>query len=175
MFESNLSNTPLAAITHSFQFAQRLPLQKRFSGPPAFALIGAPVLAVLVAILTLFPSDHIPTGLPVRLLAIGSLDSDPLSAKPVVITVVSASANGSAVIRVNGREMPLGNLNRGVDRKPKVPTQWTAYVEAGNTLLWGDVVNVIDVVQGLNANVVLLTTTPDMNYTHTQRSAKPTK
>jgi len=51
----------------SIHFAQRLPLQNRFSGFPAFALIASPSLAVVVAIFMLFEPYETPTGLSVKL------------------------------------------------------------------------------------------------------------
>ncbi len=173
--ELNGHRTDAQPLGRSFQFAQKLPLQNRFSGLPPFALLAAPALASLVAIFTLFQPYDVPTGLSVRLLEIGSLDSHRFSTKPVIISVVSASANGSPVIRVNSRETTLDNLDEAMGQKPKAPSQWTAYVEAESSLPWGDVVSVIDVVKGLHGNVVLLTTTPDTSSRYTQRSATPTK
>ncbi len=51
----------------SFHFAQRLPLQRRFSSLPPFALIAAPALACVVALFTPFHPYRVPTGLAVRL------------------------------------------------------------------------------------------------------------
>jgi biopolymer transport protein ExbD len=67
MFGSDLSNMPRALIARSFQFAQKLPLQKRFSGMPPFALVAAAALASLVAIFTLFQPYDVPTGLHIGL------------------------------------------------------------------------------------------------------------
>lgn len=53
----------------SIDFAQRLPLQNRFSGFPAFALIASPSLAVVIAIFVLFEPYETPTGLSVKLAA----------------------------------------------------------------------------------------------------------
>jgi biopolymer transport protein ExbD len=162
MFESDPSNMPLAAIGHSSQFAQKLSLKKRFSGLPPFALLAAPAPASLVAIFTFFQPHDVPAGLSVRLLQIGSLDNRHHEAKPVLISVVIGSPNGSVVIRVNSKETPLDQLDQAV-RKLKVPPQWTAYVEVEDTLAWDDVVKVIDVLKRLDTNVVLLTTKPNIN------------
>ena len=46
--ERKRSNVLLGAAADSVQVAQTLPLRRRFSGFPSFALIGAPLLAILV-------------------------------------------------------------------------------------------------------------------------------
>jgi len=50
-----------------FRFAQALPLKKRFSGLPPFALIAAPALASIVAMFMVFEPYETPTGLDVGL------------------------------------------------------------------------------------------------------------
>lgn len=169
-FERGLSNMPVAAcvptlsgVGRSYQFAQKLPLQSRFSNMPPFALLAAPVLASLVAIFTFFQPYEAPAGLFVRLLEVGSLENRRHPVKSAIISVDRASANGSPLIRVNFNETPVDNLDEALVRKLKLPPQWTAYVEAEDTLPWGDVVKVVDVVKGLDANVVLLTTKPNPN------------
>jgi hypothetical protein len=169
-FERDLLNMPLADCTppivgavRSFQFAQRLRLQNRFSNLPPFALLAAPVLASLVATFAFFEPCKVPTGLYVRLLEIGSLDNGHHPVKSVVISVVKGTANGSPVVRVNSKETSLGNLEEAVAPKRTARPQRTAYVEAEDTLAWDDVAKVIDVVKGLDANVVLLTAKPNTN------------
>jgi hypothetical protein len=175
-FERDLSNVPLADCTfpisgavRSFQFAQRLPLQKRFSNLPPFPVLAAPVLASLVATFVSFEPYKVPTGLYVRLLEIGSLDNRHHPVKSVVISVVRGSANGSPVVRVNSKETSLDNLEDAVAPKRTARPQ-TAYVEAEDTLAWDDVAKVIDAVKGLDANVVLLTNTPNVTV-----ARKPTR
>jgi biopolymer transport protein ExbD len=55
--ESGLSDTPLTSSSQSFQFAQKLPLQRQFASMPPFALIAAPGLAVLLALYVAFSSS----------------------------------------------------------------------------------------------------------------------
>ena len=157
------NHTYTRPLGRSVQFAQKLPLRTRFSGLPPFALVAVPAVASLVAIFTFFQPYDVPTGLYVRPLEIGSLDRHRLSAERVIISMVSARVNGSPVILVNSRETTLGNLRESMDRRLKASSQWTAYIEAENTLSWGDVAKVIDVAKGLHTDVVLLTTTPSTN------------
>ncbi len=143
-----------------FRHAQTLPLKKRFSSLPQFALIAAPALASVVVMFMAFEPYERPTGLHVRLLPIGSLDGNRFSTKPVVIAIV-AGANGSPVVRLNSRETPPGNLEEATRRELKLLAEPQVYVQAESTVAWADVTNVIDMMERLNVEVVLLTATPD--------------
>jgi biopolymer transport protein ExbB/TolQ/biopolymer transport protein ExbD len=165
-FEREFSGTvPAAIVPHEdeasprpFRRAQTLPLKKRFSALPPFALIAVPALASVVAMFMSLEPYERPTGLGVRLLPIGSLDGDRTN-KPVVISVI-AGADGSLVILVNSRETPPNNLEEATRRELKLLAEPQAYVEADGSLPWGDVANVIDRVESLQCEVILLTTTP---------------
>src|ERR1051326_6558983 len=85
------------AVQRQFRLAQTLPLNKRFSSLPPFALIAAPAPASIVAMFMAFEPYERPTGLDVRLLPMGAPNGDRLSPKPVVIAIV-AGANGATVI-----------------------------------------------------------------------------
>jgi len=150
------------SIGRSIGFAQRLPLQRRFSGVPPYSLVAGPVLASVVAIFTFFQPYEIPTGLSVRLMPIGSLERHRQSVTPVVVSVVSESGKGTVVVRVNSKATSLDDLDKALVRKQKGALQREVYVEAEGTVQWGDVVQVIDTVKTIgNGNVVLLTTTPN--------------
>jgi len=69
-YETSRANTMLEAH-RSYGFAQTLPLRRRFSGFPPFALIGAPVLGILVPMFALMLRSAIPVGLPVYVTKIG--------------------------------------------------------------------------------------------------------
>ena len=160
-----------------FQFAQGLPLTKQFSELPAFALMAAPWLAVILAVfIMIFSSSHTSVGLDVRLVKPGGLATrDHLSVKPIVIGIVDTSTNGSPAVYVNSKKTPWDELDNTVRSELKVRPKWIAYVEAQNNVRWADVANAIDVVAGLHADVVLLTITPDINSSHTHRPAKSMK
>lgn len=155
-----------------FRLAQTLPLKKRFSSLPPFALIAAPALAGVVGIFLTFEPYEIPVGLDVRLLALGSLDRDRFAHQTVVIAI-AAGANGSSVIRVNSRETPQFNLEEAARRELKLLAEPRVYVEAERTVAWADVTNVINIMEGLNAEVVLLTAAPDTSSGDTKRVLSP--
>ena len=67
LLEGELSSDPPAQISRYRQGTRRLGLTKRFSQLPAFALIAAPGLAVLVALYTPYFAPREPTGLEIEL------------------------------------------------------------------------------------------------------------
>ena len=153
----------------------KLPLTKRFSELPAFPLMAAPSLIILVAFFTALSSSD-PKGLDVRLLKAGvSVLTDDSSVDAMSIEIIGTSTTRRPTVYVNSKKMPWDQLDNIVLSELKAHPQRTAYVEAGNNVLWADVANVIDVAERFTANVVLLTTAPKTNSRHTHRPAKSTK
>jgi biopolymer transport protein ExbD len=142
--------------------AQRFPLTARFSKLP-FAVIAAPALAISVAMFMTFSSFETPRGLPVRLVKIGVLEAEHFSVEPIVIEIIGTSRNGPPAFYVNSKKARSGELESRLRSELKTRPQCPAYVQAENSVSWGEVVNVIDVVEGLHANVVLLTITPTIS------------
>jgi biopolymer transport protein ExbD len=149
------SSTTLHAARHSYGCAQTLPLQSRFSRLPAFALIGAPVLAILIPMFALMDSRRT-VGLPVQLLKIGMSGHN---SAPIVISVL-ASGSGQSFVFVNSKETPWEDLRSALRTQLEVRPRWIVYVEADSDASWRDAAYVIDVARGLHAEVVLVTTTP---------------
>jgi len=141
---------------------RKFPLTARFSKLPPFALIAAPALAISVAAFMTLSSFHTLKGLPVRLIKIGALDSEHFSVKPIVIEIIGTNGNGPPAVYVNSKKTPPDELKNRLRSELEVRPQWLAYVQAEDNVSWRDVASVIDVVEGLHANVVLLTITPDI-------------
>ena len=162
-FESSRSSTLLDAAPRSYGFAQTLPLRRRFSGLPAFALIGAPVLGILVPMYALMLRSPIPVGLPVHLLEMSAGDHD---LPPIVVSVIATNESSRPVLYVNSKETSWEELGSTLRSQLEVRPHWIVYVEGEDGASWQDVVNVIDVARGLHAEVVLLTVTPNMDSEH---------
>jgi hypothetical protein len=158
-FENNDSSTLLDATPRLYGFAQTLPLRSRFSMLPAFALIGAPVLALLIPMFALMLRSPIPMGLPIHLLKMGATDHD---SAPIVISVIGTGPGGLPAAYVNSKETPWNELEDTIRRQLQVRAHWIVYVEAGNEVPWHLVLYPIDVARGLHAEVVLLTATPQI-------------
>lgn len=154
-----------------FQFAQSQPLRKRFSEMPAYGLLAAPGLAFAVAAFMIFPSFYPPTGLSLRLLKPGKAQASNSSPIPViVIRSVRTSANRQTALYVNAKETHWKKLGAAVTSEiNKITPQQITYVEAEDDVPWQAVADVIDVVKGVPANVVLLTNRPRaQSYSHTR-------
>ena len=144
----------LGSSSRAYGFAQTLPLRRRFSGLPAFALIGAPVLAILVPSFALFQRFQIPKGLFVRPQKIVVSDHN-LGA--IVVSVTSKSVSGPCAVYVNARETTWDELGNALRGHLKGRPHWVVYVEGASEVAWADVAKAIDVARGLHAEVVLLT------------------
>jgi hypothetical protein len=153
-FESDRSGMLLEATPRSYGYAQTLPLRRRFSGFPAFALIGAPVLALLVPLFALFQRFQIPMGLSVH------IDASEVHSTPIVISVLAASASVPSAVYVNSKKTPWDELDSTLRRQLNVRPRRVVYVEAETGASWRDVLNAIDVARGFRTEVVLLTTAP---------------
>ncbi len=160
-FESNQSSTLLDAARRSYGFAQTLPLRGRFSGFPAFALIGAPVLGLLVPmgalmLRSLF-SDSV--GLQVHLLKISAGDHD---LPPIVVSVVATNRGGRPLVYVNSKETSWDELGSTLRSQLEVRPRWIVYFKGGDSVEWAYVADAIDVARGLHAEVALLPATPNI-------------
>lgn len=141
---------------------RRFPLPARFSAFP-FSVITASALAIFLATFMIFPSFHVPKGLAVRLLKIGVPETEHL-VEPIVITVGASKTSDSPVVYVNSKKKPWGELEKELRTELQLlPPRSLAYVQAENSVSWRDVLNVIDTAEGLHADVLLLTTTPDVS------------
>lgn len=166
-FEPSPSISHFEATSRSYGFAQTLPLRGRFSGMPAFALLGAPVLALLIPMFALMLRSQGPVGLRVHLLQIGVSDH---GSEPIVISVIARNTGGRPILYVNSKEMPWNELGNAIQSHLKVRPHWIVYVEGESDASWRGVVRAIDVAQGQGAEVVLLTAIPQASSgEHTRR------
>jgi hypothetical protein len=153
-FESSRSSMLLEATPRSYGFAQTLPLRSRFSAMPPYALIAAPILAILLQLFAAYERYQAPTGLSVYI-AVSEIPSI-----PIVISVIGGSAGIPSPVYVNSKETPWNELDGTLRRQLNVRTRRVVSVEAEAGASWQDVLNAIDVAHGLEADVLLLTTAP---------------
>ena len=159
-FENTRSNPLFDAMPRCYGLAQTLPLQRRFSGLPAFALIAAPILALLIPMFMLLESSRRNlVGLRVHLMKMGARDQD---SGAIVIRVIGTGAGGPSVVFVNSKATLWSELGNTIRSQLQVRPHWIVYVEGGDDVAWSDVVNAIDVARGLHAEVVLLTVRPNV-------------
>lgn len=162
-FENSGSSALLEATPRSYGFAQTLPLRNRSSGLPAFALIGAPVLAFLIPMLAVTLVPAIPVGLRVHVSKISSRDHE---LPPIIVSVIAVKGSGRPVLCVNSKETSWDELGTTLRSQLKIRPLWIVYVEGDDETPWRDVVNVIDVARGIEADVMLLTAPPKIDSSH---------
>jgi len=135
-FENRHSSTVLEAMLRSYGFAQTRPLRRRFSGLPAFALIGASILALLIPMFALLRRFEVPMGLPVHLLR----DVDDHDSAPIVVSVIGASVNSVAAVYVNSKETSWAQLRSTIRSQLEVRSRGIVYIEANTETSWYDAV-----------------------------------
>ena len=142
-----------------WQVAQRLPLGKRFSQLPAFAIIAASAFAVSITAFMTFSSFNPPMGFPV-ILAKTISNMDFVSLQPIKIVITIRNKNGLPIAYVNSKETLWDQLGTVVQHELKVGRQALVFVQAESDASWRDVVDAVDIVEGLQVRVVLLTDKP---------------
>jgi biopolymer transport protein ExbD len=141
-----------------FQYAQKLHLGRQFESPPAFALIAAPFLMILVFVLMILSQPYPQRGLYVHLLdpKHPAGKNDPLT-EPVITCVADEGPGSIPKVYVNSTATSWDNLQMALENQLKVrPPKWTVYVEAESNIPWADAVTVVETAKRLHAKVVLL-------------------
>lgn len=140
------------------QFAQSRPLTKRFSGLPAFALIAAPVLALSATFMSLssfYPRQGLRV-IPAKTVS----ELDFVSPKPIKIVITIRNRNGLPIAYVNSKETLWDQLGTVLQNELRVGPQALVFVQAEKDTSWRDVIDAVDIAEGLQVRVVLLTDKP---------------
>lgn len=152
------------------------PLKRRFYGLPHFGLLAVIVYFLFVVPIWILNSRPPSLGLTVNLIKLGTpLVSSDFLPEPLVVRI-QREPGGSARLFLNSEELPQNvfrvRLRQELDRRP---LNWPVYVRGDPDLDWQQVVNVIDLIQGEHARVVLLTAineeSPSKTGTQSQRAA----
>ncbi|HYM78961.1 MAG TPA: MotA/TolQ/ExbB proton channel family protein [Candidatus Dormibacteraeota bacterium] len=143
----------------SFQYAQTLPLKKRFSGLPPFALLAAPALASVVCLFTPFHPYRVPTGLRV-LLPSFACQHDVLSDRIIVLRVTK-----SGELFINAEPVSFTDLPRRLSDIYRTRARRDLYLLSDNDVSFQTVADAIDTAtkirapefNSLDINVLLIT------------------
>jgi len=131
-----------------FSLLHTLPLPRRFSGLPAYPLMAAPSLLVLIAVFTIFAHPYTATGFDVRLNREGE-------AKPILVAVVKDQRSGAIAVYADSKRVQLDTLSDQIRAKVKTPDS-VIDLQADGDVKWADLMNVMDVLTPLKAKVVLV-------------------
>ncbi len=118
--------------------ATRFPLRKKFSGPPAYALIAAPMLACLVVVYEPFFDPHRPRGFAVDLAPVQCDVGERL-------TVLHVAETGKLFL--NGEPEEWRNLSQRLAEVYKLRADRTLDVLADDGVLYQTVMDAMDVVE----------------------------
>jgi hypothetical protein len=131
----------------------RLPLMKRVSELPAFALMAGVLLtiAALAFMLNAFP--YTPVGLPLRLLS-----KEELIGNQILISVASRAKDNSVALSVSGTRVSGDKLKQMMLTQLKTSPEAVTRICAENDVRWADVADVMDTLHGLNVDIVLVNT-----------------
>jgi biopolymer transport protein ExbD len=163
-------NTP--TLGQNCQWAQRLPLRRQFSSPPAFALLAVPVLVFLIIIFMVILQPYPARGLYVKVLRPNPLAAtDPLS-NPVVVQILDAGLGVTPELYINSKPTSWNSFSDDLKNELKLRPKWVVYVQADPVLPWADIVNAINLAKGLHADVVLLTIQPTIQPRGVRTKAK---
>jgi biopolymer transport protein ExbD len=152
----------------SFQRAQTLPLKKRFSSLPPFALLAAPALGCIVALFMLFHPYRIPTGLRVALPSTRYDDGQGRLARPDRFIVLRITTPGELFINMEPLRWAELSSRVAAIYRPLMNRELYLYAEDG--VPFQTVADAIDVVRNspgpdsLDIKVVLVTPKADREY-----------
>jgi biopolymer transport protein ExbD len=168
-----VTNAP--TVGQNFQWAQRLPLHRQFSSPPAFALLATPVLVILIIIFMVTLQPYPARGLYVRVLKPGPLAAaEPLS-DPVVVQILDGGPGVTPELYINSKPTSWNRFSGDLKNELKLRPNWVVYVQADPSLPWADIAHAIDVAKSLHANVVLMTIQPTIQPRNVQAKGKKQK
>jgi len=130
---------------HSFQFAQTLPLRRKFASLPPFAPLAAPVLACVVTLFTPFHPYRAPTGLRV-LLPSFPCQPEVLSDRIIVLRVTK-----SGELFINTEPVSFTDLPRRLSAIYSTRTRRDLYLRSDEGVSFQTVADAIDTATKIRA------------------------
>lgn len=137
LFSASFSTKSFTGGVHYLRFAETLPLRKRFSGLPPFALLAAPTLACVAALFTPFHPYRIPVGLRVLF---PSFPCRPDVADRMIVLQVMANNE----LFINREQVSKENLPRRLSAIYKTRAERDLYFLAENGASLQTVADAID-------------------------------
>ena len=104
--------------------------------------------------------DHRSVGIQVRLVRPGMLRATHDFTAPLVVRLTNGDAGSPPHVYLNSKPVAREDLAPLLKSELKSRAEWFVYIEADPDVEWGDAVNVMDIVRGTGAQVVLQTIQP---------------
>jgi biopolymer transport protein ExbD len=138
-----------------FRGTRRFPPTKRFSELPAFGLIAAPGLAIVITGCMTFASFHPPTGWYVKLLAHPSA-SECADSDDIVLQLLNDHS-----FRINSQRVSVENLRERLKEIFRTPAERILLVRADPELSFQEVVTAVGIAEGAVSNLYVAMLTPE--------------
>lgn len=153
------------SVGYHFNWANKFRVRQVFTGLPPFILLSGSIGLILAFIYFLFLLPPTPRGLKVHLVAPKrSAPNVQPALPPVVIQIEGNGDSAKSILYLNGRPVSLGALDVELMKDLKLRPDWIVYLRADPNVAYGDVVAVIDVVRGMELEVVLLSRGTDERH-----------
>jgi len=135
----------------------RRPLRARIEGLPGFGTVATLVMfVVLMPVWISFSLHNIPTGIFVRVSSKEYLRATAnRSVGPLIVSV--ERRRETVVYLIDGNEVSVADLHDALKRELSRRADWVVFVEGDEDLPYQDIVQVIDIANGLHARSVMLT------------------
>jgi biopolymer transport protein ExbD len=136
---------------------RRLPLGRKFTGPPNRGLVGGAMILMLLLPVFLMVTEHeLGKGIYVRLVPRHSLETYDRCLRDQIVVTVQKRGFTSALF-VNGVDVDPGQLEQVLKRRLAERPYWQVFVEGDDELSFADPMSAIDAINALQARAVILT------------------
>ena len=136
---------------------RRLPLKRRFSALPNRALVGGPIMLLLLIPAFLMVTQHdLAKGIYVRLVPRHYSGPDEICLEgPIVVTINQHGPVGKLLL--NGTEVSREEFERALKSKLAERANWEVFIEGDDSVSFADPMYAIDVINALHAKAVIMT------------------
>jgi len=158
-FPQDIAFTDSKTVGQCFQWAQKLPLRRKFTGLPSFGLAAAFVYFLVWVPVCILESQHTTSkGLYVHVLKLTPLVAgNDFRIEPIVVRIAGAGYPREPKVYVNEKQVTWEGLAGALKDELKLRRDWVVYVEADDSVSWANAVSAMDIAEGLHAKVFLLT------------------
>jgi len=148
--------------SENFQWAQKLPLVKPFSGLPHFGVFGTLMLfAVFVPMVLMRCTEPFTSGVTAYVLKPGAKPGDAdLRFEPLTIQISNLPRNAIAVY-LNSQSVSFDDLSNALKAElSRRPPNCPVYIQADDEVPWDLAVRAVAIIQNLHGRPVILPPTP---------------
>jgi biopolymer transport protein ExbD len=144
-------------VSQNFQWAQKLPLRRRFSSMPQWGLLAAFIFAFTEMAMTWPTIPPTPKGLRVHLLKPGEAPAKSDAWTEALIVRVEDKGPGKLpVLYVGSTRVDWDHLEPALKQELGRRKEWVVYVTGDEAVPWLNIAQIIDIARGDHAKVYLI-------------------